>query len=80
MALHAMPIPLMRPFYSDLSLIEVKDILQEIDPEVHRNYKRLREAISKAWERITDAEIRERIRTMHQRYLDVIDAHGMETK
>jgi hypothetical protein len=40
----------------------------------------LRLAVLRAWERITDAEVRERIGTMHQRYLDVIAAHGMETK
>ena len=73
------------PFSPDLSPIEdiwdrLKDILQEIDPEVHRDFARLREAVSRAWERITDAEIRERIGTMHQRCLDVIAAHGMETK
>jgi hypothetical protein len=39
--------------------------LQEIDPEVYRNSRRLREAVLSAWETITDAEIRERIRTMH---------------
>ena len=73
------------PFSPDLSPIEdiwnrLKDILQEIDPEVHRNKARLRAAVQAAWERITDAEIRDRIGTMHQRCLDVIAAHGMETK
>ena len=73
------------PFSPDLSPIEgiwnrLKDILQEIDPEVHRNSRRLREAVLRAWETITDAEVRERIRTMHQRCLDVIAAGGMETK
>ena len=72
-------------FSSDLSLIEgiwdrLKDILQEIDPEVYRDSRRLREAVLRAWETITDAEVRERIRTMHQRCLDVIAAGGMETK
>jgi transposase len=73
------------PFSPDLSPIEdiwdrLKDLLQEIDPAVHRDYPRLRRAVIVAWETITDAEIRERIRTMHQRCQDVIDAHGMETK
>jgi transposase len=73
------------PFSPDLSPIEdiwnrLKDILQEIDPEVHRKSWRLRAAVLRAWETITDAEIRERIRTMHQRCLDVIAANGMETK
>jgi hypothetical protein len=34
----------------------------------------------RAWETITDAKIKERIRTMHQCYLDIIAAGGMETK
>ena len=73
------------PFSPDLSLIEdiwdrLKDLLQEIDPAIHRDKARLRQAVLSAWETITDAEIRERIRTMHQRCLDVIAANGMETK
>jgi predicted DNA-binding ArsR family transcriptional regulator len=54
--------------------------LQEIDPAIHRDKARLWQAVLSAWERITDAEIRERIGTMHQRCLDVIAANGMETK
>ena len=73
------------PFSPDLSPIEniwdrLKDILQGIDPQVHRDSRRLREAVLRAWETITDAEVRERIRTMHERCLDVIAANGMETK
>jgi transposase len=73
------------PFSPDLSPIKdiwdrLKDILQEIDPAVHRNSRRLREAVLRAWETITDTEIRERIRTMHQRCLDVIVANRIETK
>jgi hypothetical protein len=73
------------PFSPDLSPIEdiwdrLKDILQEIDPAVHCKSRRLRLAVLRAWDRITDAEVRERIGTMHQRCLDVIAAHGMETK
>jgi hypothetical protein len=79
-------VPIFWPLFSlDLSPIEdiwdrLKDILQEIDPEVHRNSRRLREAVLRAWEQITDTEIRARIRTMYQRCLDVITANGMETK
>ena len=73
------------PFSPDLSPIEdiwdrLKDLLQEIDPAVHQDKARLRQAVLRAWETITDTEIRERIRTMHQRCLDVIAANGMETK
>jgi hypothetical protein len=71
------------PFSPDLSPIEdiwnrLKGILQEIDPAVHRNSRGLREAVLRAWNAITDAEVRERIRTMHQRCLDVIAGNGME--
>ncbi len=49
------------PFSPDLSPIKdiwdrLKDILQEIDPEVHRNKARLREAVLRAWETIINAE------------------------
>jgi transposase len=53
-------IPMFWPAFSpDLLPIEtlwnrMKDILQEQDPEVHRNYQRLRTAVWKAWESITD--------------------------
>jgi hypothetical protein len=58
----------------------MKDLLSQIDPEVHRSYTRLRTAVLEAWNSITDAEVRGMIHTMHQRCLDVIDAHGMYTK
>jgi transposase len=79
-------IPIFWPAFSpDLSPIEtvwkrIKDILSQIDPEVHRSYSRLREAVIKAWNTVTDAEVKDMIHTMHQRCLDVIDAHGMYTK
>ena len=58
----------------------IKDILSQLDPEVHRSYPRLRRAVQEAWDTITDAEIKDVIHTMHQRCQDVIDAHGMYTK
>jgi len=72
-------------FSLDLSLIEsiwdyLKNILQEIDPKVYIDLRRLRAAVLRAWETITDTEIRERIRTIYQRCLDIIVANGMETK
>jgi Transposase len=72
-------------FSPDLSPIEtiwkrMKDILSQLDPEVHRSYPRLRRAVQEAWDTITDAEIKDVIHTMHQRCQDVIDAHGMYTK
>ena len=74
------------PFSPDLSLIEsiwnrMKDISQALDPEVHRNSKRLRAATLEVWESITDAEIRDIIYNsesgMRARCAAVIAAHGM---
>jgi transposase len=72
-------------FSPNLSPIEtmwkrIKDLLSQIDPEVHRSYTRLRAAVLEAWNSTTDAEVKDMIHTMHQRCLDVIDAHGMYTK
>ena len=65
------------PFSPDLFLIEaiwdrMKDILQALHPEVHRNSQRLRETVLEAWNTITDGEIKDLIYIMHQRCLDVI--------
>jgi hypothetical protein len=73
------------PFSPDLSPIEsiwdrMKDILQALHPEVHRNSQRLRENVLEAWNTITDGEIKDLIHTMHQRCMDVIQANGMYTK
>ena len=77
------------PFSPDLSPIEsiwdrMKDILQALDPEVHRNSKRLRAAVLEAWESITDTEIQDIIYNkesgMRARCAAVIAAHGMYTK
>jgi hypothetical protein len=73
------------PFSLDLSPIEaiwnrMKDILQALDPEVHRNHRRLRAAVIEAWNSITDEEIRDTIHTMPQRCRDCINAHGGYTK
>ena len=63
---------------------QMKDILEELDPEVHRNYARLRKAVLDAWESITDAEIYGIIHNpesgMHARCLAIIRAHGYYTK
>lgn len=73
------------PFSPDLSPIEaiwdrMKDILEALDPRVHRNYRRLRAAVIQAWESITDAEIRDIIHTMPERCAAVIAARGAYTK
>ena len=73
-------------FSPDLSPIEtvwdwIKDWIEEYDPTVHRNYKRLRAAIIQAWESILHDEVRTLIRdTMRERCQAVIDAQGGETK
>jgi ketohexokinase/beta-glucosidase len=73
------------PFSPDLSPIEklwdrMKDILFKIDPEVHRDYRRLRAAIIEAWNSITNAEVRDMIDAMPQRCYDYIVARGGPTK
>jgi transposase/DDE superfamily endonuclease len=82
--------PIFWPAFSpDLSPIEtlwcrMKDILQELDPEVHRNYLRLRKAVQEAWELITDAEIHDILFNeesgMQARCKAVIAAGGLYTK
>jgi transposase len=73
------------PFSPDLSPIEalwdrMKDILAALHPEVHRSSPRLRAAVKEAWDLITEIEVRDLVHTMHQRCLDVIEAHGAYTK
>jgi transposase len=58
------------PFSLDLSPIEniwnrMKDILEQLDPQVHRNLQRLKDAVWRAWEAVTDAEVIAEIKTMH---------------
>jgi transposase len=52
----------------------IKDIIEERDPEIHRSYPRLRAAIIEAWNLVTDKEVRDLIRMMHDRCQAVIDA------
>ena len=59
---------------------EMKNWIQRNYPEVHRSYKKLREAVQKAWESVTIETIRDIIRTMPQRCEDVILARGGPTK
>ena len=79
-------IPIFWPALSpDLNPIEtlwnrIKDILEDLDSETHRSYPRLRAAIVEAWNKVTDEEIRDLVRTMHDRCQAVIDAGGWHTK
>lgn len=73
------------PFSPDLSPIEtlwdrMKDILSALDPEVHRDYHKLRVAVLEAWNTITDAEVRELVHGMGARCTAVKNAHGMYTE
>jgi transposase len=58
----------------------IKDIIKERDPKIHRLYLKLKAAIIKAWNLIIDEEIRDLIRTMHNRCQAVIDADGWHIK
>jgi hypothetical protein len=51
-----------------------------LDPQVHRNSRRLRATVIEAWDSITDIEIRDIIYIMPQHYKDVIAAHGAYIK
>jgi transposase len=79
-------VPIFWPALSpDLNPIEtlwdrIKDIIEEKDPEIHRSYPKLRAAIIEAWNSITDEEVRDLIRSMHDRCQAVIDAEGWHTK
>lgn len=83
-------VPIFWPAFSpDLSPIEtlwnrIKDILQQLDPEVHRSYKKLQKVVQDAWNTITDAEIRDINHNsesgMHARCVAVIAAHGLHTE
>ena len=58
----------------------MKDILTTLDPTVHRSYPRLRAAIQKAWDSITDTEVRDLVHTMHKHYMAIIAAYDWYTK
>ena len=62
----------------------MKDILQALDPDVHKDSKRLKVAVLEAWKLITDTEIRDILYNkesgMHARCTAVIAARGMYTK
>ncbi len=65
----------------DLNLIKklwdrLKDIIQEKNPEIYRSYPKLRAAIIKAWNLITNKEVRDLVKTIHNRCQAVIDADG----
>lgn len=69
----------------DLNPIEtvwdlMKDWIQRNHPEVHSSYPRLRKVVQEAWESITQATIRDLIRTMSDRCIEVILANGGHTK
>jgi hypothetical protein len=58
----------------------MKNYIEEKYPEVYRSYKQLREVVLEAWESITEATIKELIRGMGDRCIEVILADGAYTK
>jgi hypothetical protein len=58
----------------------MKDYIQNNHPEVHSSYPRLRSAIQEAWESLTEATIKDLIRGIGDRYIEVILANGGHTK
>jgi predicted Fe-S protein YdhL (DUF1289 family) len=58
----------------------LKEIIKKKDPIIHQNYERLRAAVIKAWESITDAEIRDIIRQIPERCQAVINANSIYTE
>jgi transposase len=73
------------PNSPDLNPIEtlwdkMKDWIQEHYPEVHRSYKRLRNAVQEAWDAITHERIKELIKEMPARCKAVIKAQGAHIK
>jgi len=79
-------IPMYWPANSpDLNPIEtvwnwMKDYIQAKYGEIHRSYPRLREAVIEAWNAVTDEQVKELIKSMHDRCQAVIDAEGWHTK
>jgi len=59
---------------------EQKDLVQDLDLQVHCNYQRLQGIVGIAWDQISDEIIHQYIRTMHERCQAVIDAQGGITK
>jgi transposase len=73
------------PYSPDLNPIEelwddMKDYIQEHYPQVHRSYKRLRQAVQEAWDSITHERIKELVHSMRARCFAVIRARGWYTE
>lgn len=73
------------PNSPDLALIksiwdEQKDWMEVIDPEIHKNYRRLRYTVNEAWNAVEDEVIQSQVKSMHDRCLAVIAAKGGPTK
>jgi transposase len=69
----------------DLNLIEtlwnrIKDIIKGKDAVIYRLYPKLKTAIIEAWNLVLDEEVRDLIRSIHDRCQAVIDANGWHTK
>jgi hypothetical protein len=58
----------------------MKDYIQNNYPEVYSSYPRLRSAVQEAWESLIEATIKDLIRGMGDRCIEVILANGGHTK
>ena len=72
-------------FFLDLFPIEtiqdkIKDILNTLNLEIHRNYKRLKAAVLKAWNAIINAEVKNMIYIMLACYKAIKDAYRIYTE
>ena len=75
-------IPIYWPANSpEWNLIEILwDEIKEIYPDIHRSHPRLRVAVCEEWNSITEEDIQDLIKSMHNRCQAVIDAEGWHTK
>jgi transposase len=79
-------VPIFWPANSpDLNPIEslwdkIKDYIDKQYPEIHGSYPRLKAAVFEAWNSITEEDIQDLIKSMHDRCQAVIDADGWHTK
>jgi hypothetical protein len=58
----------------------MKDYIQEYYPQIHRSYKRLKQAVQEVWDSITHERIKELIHSMRVRCFVVIRARGWYTE
>jgi hypothetical protein len=70
--------PDLNPIESLLSWM--KNWIDDYNPTVHRNYRRLRATVQAAWDAVPYEKITDLIKSMPERCQAVINANGGETK